>query len=97
MRSSCPPWVCPEAVEETSLTSFSFRVGGIWNRYSAPLYVDMKKTVFSAPSDEDPIEADWEELGDEFEESKIYIGKVHSFSLSLSLLPNDSQLEMGGN
>jgi hypothetical protein len=38
----------------------------------------MKKSVFRAPSDEDPIEANWEEDGDEVEESKIYIGKVRS-------------------
>ena len=36
----------------------------------------MKKSVFRAPSDEDPIEANWEEQEDEMEEAKIYIGKV---------------------
>lgn len=36
----------------------------------------MKKAVFRAPSDEDPIEANWEEDPNEVEEMKIYIGKV---------------------
>lgn len=45
-------------------------------RYSAPLYVDMKKSVFRAPSDEDPVEATWEHEEEEDEEQKIFIGKV---------------------
>ncbi len=50
--------------------------------YSAPLYVDMKKTVMSAGDVTDPIEADWQPATDEngvlqaAEEDKIWIGKV---------------------
>ena len=51
--------------------------------YSAPLYVDMKKAVYRAPSDEDPVEADWEHQPDEDEEQKIFIGKVSIVPTSL--------------
>jgi len=36
----------------------------------------MKKAVYKAPSDEDPVEAVWEHQEDEDEEQKIFIGKV---------------------
>jgi len=56
--------------------------------YSAPLYVDMKKTVMSAGDVTDPIEADWQPALDErgivqaAEEDKIWIGKVSVHSES---------------
>ena len=36
----------------------------------------MKKSVYQAPSDEDPVEAEWEHQPEEDEEQKIFIGKV---------------------
>jgi hypothetical protein len=49
----------------------------VWlNSYAAPLYVDMKKSVYKAPADEDPVEAEWEHEEEEDEEEKIFIGKV---------------------
>jgi DNA-directed RNA polymerase II subunit RPB2 len=50
--------------------------------YSAPLYVDVKKTALTASGVEDPTEADWQPIrdihGDEpdREEQKVWIGKV---------------------
>lgn len=41
----------------------------------------MKKSVYRAPSDEDPIEAVWEHDAEEDEESKIFIGKVRVTTL----------------
>jgi DNA-directed RNA polymerase beta subunit len=57
--------------------------------YSAPLYVDIKKRVLVASGADDPIEADWKPLEDEYgnvigsEEEKVFIGKVR---VSLSRL-----------
>lgn len=50
--------------------------------YSAPLYVDLKKTTLSTGGVEDPIEADWKPVTDQYgveqgsEETKAWIGKV---------------------
>jgi DNA-directed RNA polymerase II subunit RPB2 len=50
--------------------------------YSAPLYVDVKKTALTAQGVEDPAEADWQPILDENgreadkEEQKVWIGKV---------------------
>lgn len=54
----------------------------------------MKKAVYKAPSDEDPVEAIWEHQEDEDEEQKIFIGKV-SLSTIASLTsdnPTDAAL-----
>lgn len=52
-----------------------------FDSYSAPLYVDMKKSVYRAPSDEDPVEVEWEHQEDEDEEQKIFIGKASRSSM----------------
>jgi DNA-directed RNA polymerase II subunit RPB2 len=50
--------------------------------YSAPLYVDVKKTALTASGVDDPAEADWQPIKDEYgnepdrEEQKVWIGKV---------------------
>lgn len=55
--------------------------------YSAPLYVDVTKRAMTAAGVEDPTEADWQPIKDEYgnepdrEEQKVWIGKV-----SLSVL-----------
>jgi DNA-directed RNA polymerase II subunit RPB2 len=52
--------------------------------YSAPLYVDVKKTALTASGVDDPAEADWQPIKDEYgnepdrEEQKVWIGKVSS-------------------
>jgi DNA-directed RNA polymerase II subunit RPB2 len=52
--------------------------------YSAPLYVDVKKTALTASGVDDPAEADWQPIKDEYgnepdrEEQKVWIGKVRS-------------------
>jgi len=52
--------------------------------YSAPLYIDVRKRVWSANGVEDPVEADWQPALDEngvpigVEEDKFFIGKVCS-------------------
>lgn len=49
--------------------------------YSAPLYIDIERRTFIAPGNEDPVEADWQPLLDEYgnpvvEQTKAFIGKV---------------------
>lgn len=41
----------------------------------------MKKSVYRAPSDEDPVEVEWEHQEDEDEEQKIFIGKASRSSM----------------
>ena len=50
--------------------------------YSAPLYVDIRKRTLVADDVDDPIEANWRPMTDEYgnvigvEEEKAYIGRV---------------------
>lgn len=68
--------------------------------YSAPLYVDIKKTALTASGVEDPTEADWQPIKDENgnepdrEEQKVWIGKV---SPAISDRYRVSSLDIGPN
>lgn len=50
--------------------------------YSAPLWVDLKKTTLTTGGVEDPIEADWKPVLDrngnaqQAEEQKVWLGKA---------------------
>lgn len=63
--------------------------------YSAPLYVDIKKRILTASGVEDPIEADWQPLKDDYgnvlgsEEEKVFIGKVRDYSTCKSKMTSD--------
>jgi len=73
--------------------------------YSAPLYVDVKKTALTASGVDDPAEADWQPIKDEYgnepdrEEQKVWIGKVPIMTRSnfclLNKLPEEDCYGIG--